>query len=148
MAFSIGRQQSIRLLEFPSWHSPNTKILVVGPPNLWLLQELAPRLYSKGEQCCFYVYELLGTERRKLSMFSYVVAIGSTEYIGASACTKKEAEINAARTTLLAIETLVPVTEDHTGNIQETKEKGLMVRSDVTPLSLGIRVNGGENHKI
>ncbi|XP_041989685.1 double-stranded RNA-binding protein 1-like isoform X2 [Salvia splendens] len=52
----------------------------------------------------------------KMPMFSCVVAIGSIKYTGASAGTKKEAEIKAARTALLAIQTAVPVTEDHTGN--------------------------------
>lgn len=52
----------------------------------------------------------------KTPMFSCVVSIGSIKYTGASAGTKKEAEIKAARTALLAIQTAVPVTEDHTGN--------------------------------
>ncbi|XP_047939121.1 uncharacterized protein LOC125186728 isoform X2 [Salvia hispanica] len=52
----------------------------------------------------------------KTPIFSCVVAIGSIMYTGASAGTKKEAEIKAARTALLAIQTAVPVTEDHTSN--------------------------------
>lgn len=49
-------------------------------------------------------------------MYSCVVEIGGIKYIGASASTKKEAEIKAARTALLAIQTAGPVSEDHTGN--------------------------------
>ncbi|KAH6773017.1 dsRNA-binding domain-like superfamily protein [Perilla frutescens var. hirtella] len=77
-----------------------------------LLQE-----YAQKMNYAIPLYECRKEEKEgRMPMYSCVVEIGGIKYIGASASTKKEAEIKAARTALLAIQTAVPISEDHTGN--------------------------------
>ncbi|KAL1544500.1 double-stranded RNA-binding protein 1-like [Salvia divinorum] len=77
-----------------------------------LLQE-----YAQKMNYAIPLYDCRKEEREgKVPMYSCIVEIGGIKYIGASAGTKKEAEIKAARTALIAIQTAVPVAEDHTGN--------------------------------
>lgn len=89
------------------------------------------------------LYECRKEEREgRISMYSCVVEIGGIKYIGASATTKKEAEIKAARTALLAIQTAVPVSEDHTSNSaytvipQKKKASDLAISSQETKAPL------------
>lgn len=85
------------------------------------------------------LYECRKEEKEgRISMYSCVVEIGGIKYIGASASTKKEAEIKAARTALLAIQTAVPISEDHTSNSaytvipQKKKASDLAISSQET----------------
>ncbi|KAG6433100.1 hypothetical protein SASPL_104707 [Salvia splendens] len=104
-----------------------------------LLQE-----YAQKMNYAIPLYDCRKEEREgKVPMYSCVVEIGSIKYIGASAGTKKEAEIKAARTALLAIQTAVPVAEDHTtGNTIYTviphkkKASDLAINSQETKASL------------
>lgn len=89
------------------------------------------------------LYECRKEEKEgRMPMYSCVVEIGSIKYIGASAPTKKEAEIKAARTALLAIQTAVPISEDHTGSSiytvipQKKKASDLAISSQETKASL------------
>ncbi|KAG6436412.1 hypothetical protein SASPL_101310 [Salvia splendens] len=72
-----------------------------------LLQE-----YAQKMNYAIPLYDCHKEEREgKVPIYSCVVEIGNIKYIGASAGTKKEAEIKAARTALLAIQTAVPETK-------------------------------------
>ncbi|KAM7249995.1 hypothetical protein ACFE04_021878 [Oxalis oulophora] len=69
-----------------------------------LLQEYAQKL-----NYAVPVYECRKEDMPgRCTMFSCVLDIGGIQYIGAAARTKKEAEIKAARTALLAIQTINP----------------------------------------
>ncbi|GFP92256.1 double-stranded RNA-binding protein 1, partial [Phtheirospermum japonicum] len=63
-----------------------------------LLQE-----YAQKMNYAIPLYECHKDEKGRMSMYYCVVEIGSIKYIGASASTKKEAEIKAARTAMIAI---------------------------------------------
>ncbi|KAI3450717.1 hypothetical protein Pfo_007382 [Paulownia fortunei] len=77
-----------------------------------LLQE-----YAQKMNYAIPLYECHKDEKQgRTPMYSCVVEIGGIKYIGASASTKKEAEIKAARTAMLAIQSAAYVSEDHTGN--------------------------------
>lgn len=104
-----------------------------------LLQE-----YAQKMNYAIPLYDCRKEDREgKVPMYSCVVEIGGIKYIGASAGTKKEAEIKAARTALLAIQTAVPIAEDHTtGNTIYTviphkkKASDLAINSQETKASL------------
>ncbi|XP_057806375.1 double-stranded RNA-binding protein 1-like [Salvia miltiorrhiza] len=103
-----------------------------------LLQE-----YAQKMNYAIPLYECRKEEKEgKMPMYSCVVEIGSIKYIGASAGTKKEAERKAARTALLAIQTAVPISEDHTDNSiytvipQKKKASDLAISSQETKASL------------
>ncbi|KAL3618784.1 hypothetical protein CASFOL_037446 [Castilleja foliolosa] len=64
-----------------------------------LLQE-----YAQKMNYAIPLYECHKEEKGQMSKYYCVVEIGSIKYIGASASTKKEAEIKAARTAMLAIQ--------------------------------------------
>ncbi|KAL3850301.1 hypothetical protein ACJIZ3_012183 [Penstemon smallii] len=78
-----------------------------------LLQE-----YAQKMNYAMPLYECYKEEKKqgRAPMYSCTVEIGGTKYIGASASSKKEAEIKAARTALLAIQSAPYFSEDHTGN--------------------------------
>lgn len=77
-----------------------------------LLQE-----YAQKMNYAIPLYECHKEEKQgRMPMYSCVVEIGGIKYIGAAASTKKEAEIKAARTALLAIQSAPSVSQDHTGN--------------------------------
>lgn len=60
------------------------------------------------------LYECHKEEKQgRMPMYSCVVEIGGIKYMGASANTKKEAEIKAARTAMLAIKSSASVSEDN-----------------------------------
>ncbi|KAL2239322.1 UNVERIFIED_CONTAM: Double-stranded RNA-binding protein 1 [Sesamum indicum] len=62
------------------------------------------------------LYECHKEEKQgRMPMYSCVVEIGGIKYVGAAASTKKEAEIKAARTALLAIQSAASVSQDQTG---------------------------------
>lgn len=103
-----------------------------------LLQE-----YAQKMNYAIPLYECRKEEKEgRMPMYSCVVEIGGIKYIGASASTKKEAEIKAARTALLAIQTAVPISEDHTGNSiytvipQKKKASDLAISSQETKAPL------------
>ncbi|KAL2507438.1 Double-stranded RNA-binding protein 1 [Forsythia ovata] len=77
-----------------------------------LLQEYAQKMNFAVPLYEFHINEGQG----RTSSFSCTVEIGGIKYIGASASTKKEAEIKAARTALLAIQADTSAPEDRVGD--------------------------------
>ncbi|XP_073054799.1 double-stranded RNA-binding protein 3-like isoform X1 [Primulina eburnea] len=76
-----------------------------------LLQE-----YAQKMNYAIPLYEChLDNQSGKKPMYSCVLDIGGIKYIGASASTKKEAEIKVARTALLAIKSTTSAFEDEVG---------------------------------
>ncbi|KAL0436294.1 UNVERIFIED_CONTAM: Double-stranded RNA-binding protein 1 [Sesamum radiatum] len=76
-----------------------------------LLQE-----YAQKMNYAIPLYECHKEEKQgRMPMYSCVVEIGGIKYVGAAASTKKEAEIKAARTALLAIQSAAAVSQDQTG---------------------------------
>ncbi|KAK4482707.1 hypothetical protein RD792_009874 [Penstemon davidsonii] len=74
-----------------------------------LLQEYAQKL-----NYAVPLYECRKEEKQgRTPMYSCILEIGGIKYIGASASTKKEAEIKTARTALLAIQSATSGSENH-----------------------------------
>ncbi|KAK6163543.1 hypothetical protein DH2020_000407 [Rehmannia glutinosa] len=77
-----------------------------------LLQE-----YAQKMNYAIPLYECHKDEKQgRTTMYSCVVEIGGIKYIGASASTKKEAEIKAARTAMLAIQSAPSASADQMAN--------------------------------
>ncbi|XP_051113525.1 double-stranded RNA-binding protein 1-like [Andrographis paniculata] len=77
-----------------------------------LLQE-----YAQKMNYAIPLYECHKDEKRgKAPMYSCSVDIGGIKYIGAATTTKKEAEIKAARTALLAIQSSGSISADQAGS--------------------------------
>ncbi|CAA0810695.1 Double-stranded RNA-binding protein 1 [Striga hermonthica] len=73
--------------------------------------------YAQKMNYAIPLYECHKVEKPgRASAYSCVVEIGGIKYIGALASTKKEAEIKAARTAMIAIQSSVSNSEDGTGN--------------------------------
>ncbi|KAG8387492.1 hypothetical protein BUALT_Bualt02G0026800 [Buddleja alternifolia] len=113
-----------------------------------LLQE-----YSQKMNYAVPLYECHKEENQgRMPMYSCVVEIGGIKYIGASASSKKEAEIKAARTALLAIQSAPSTSEENTNSIytvvpQKKNASDLGIATQETKAALKPRKSRFKRHQ-
>lgn len=105
----------VALLEISK--SVDTKFGISAPVHETGLCKNLLQEYAQKMNYAIPLYECQKDEKRgRVPMYSCVVEIGGIKYIGAAAGTKKEAEIKAARTALLAIQSSGFVSANQAGS--------------------------------